>query len=110
MRRDAQISGKSYPHATRFPGGGVIMAKSPNPGPTVSRASPATVFRKQIEAAVMEGAVVEDMTLRLTLGDAHKIKRDTSLALEDISFADGQMRFLGVKVEQGGVPASALDL
>jgi hypothetical protein len=72
--------------------------------------SPGHVFRKQIEAALASGAAVEDMTLRLTLGDVHKLKRDTSLALSDISFAGGVMRFLGVKIEQGGVAASALEV
>ena len=72
-------------------------------------ASPGGLFRKQIEAALAEGATVEDLTLRLTHGDVVKLKRDPSIPLADISFAGGVMRFMGVKVEQGGVPASALD-
>jgi hypothetical protein len=50
------------------------------------------------------------MTLHLTLGDAHRIKGDHELAIEDVNFAGGVMRFLGVKVEQGGVTASSLEL
>ena len=71
--------------------------------------SPGAVFRKQIEAALAAGAAPEDMTLRLTLGDVSKIRRDRSLALADLSFSGGVMRFLGVKVEQGGVAASNLE-
>ncbi|HWE47643.1 MAG TPA: hypothetical protein VG407_16605 [Caulobacteraceae bacterium] len=48
------------------------------------------------------------MTLRLTHGDASLLKRDGNVALADISFIDGVMRYLGVKVEAGGVKASEL--
>ncbi|HEX6859002.1 MAG TPA: hypothetical protein VF138_02210 [Caulobacteraceae bacterium] len=51
----------------------------------------------------------KDMLLRLTHGDASELKRDRTLAVEDISFADGVMRFLGVKAELGGVTSSRLD-
>jgi hypothetical protein len=71
--------------------------------------APADLFRDQIEAAVAEGVAPADMTLKLTLGDTHKLKRDPKVALADISFAGGVMRYLGVKVEQGGVPESTLD-
>jgi hypothetical protein len=72
--------------------------------------TPATAFRKQIDAAKAGGASPEDMRLRLTLGDVSKLKRDPAVALADISFKDGVMRFLGVRVDQGGVTTSALDL
>ena len=49
------------------------------------------------------------MLLRLTFGDVSQLKRDTSLAVEDISFAGGVMRFLGVRIEQGGVVESVLE-
>jgi hypothetical protein len=48
------------------------------------------------------------MVLRLTLTDVSKLKRDTSLAVADISFSSGAMRFLGVRVEEGGVAESVL--
>jgi hypothetical protein len=48
------------------------------------------------------------MTLRLTLTDVSKLKRDESLAVADISFSGGEMWFLGVRVEAGGVPVSLL--
>jgi hypothetical protein len=49
------------------------------------------------------------MTLRLTLSDVTALKRDRDLPVADISFTGGVMRYLGVKVEQGGVPESVLD-
>ena len=51
----------------------------------------------------------EEMTLKLTKGDADLLKRDPGLQVSDISFAGGVMRFLGVRVEQGGVTESELD-
>ena len=70
--------------------------------------SAASYFRGKIEAAEAEGVSREDMTLHLTLNDVDQLKRDRSLPVADISFAGGVMRFLGVKVVQGGVAASAL--
>lgn len=77
--------------------------------PLLLRRSPATVFRQQIEAALAEGHVCEDLTLRLTLNDSTALRRDRDLPVADLSYAGGVMRFLGVKVEQGGVAASTLD-
>ena len=81
------------------------MSKAPTsrPGDT-----PDKRFRGQIEAAVAQGVAPEDMTLKLTLRDASRLTRDPKTPLADISFADGTMRFLGVKIEQGGVAESAL--
>jgi len=78
---------------------------------TVARAN-ATVdqrFRGQIEAALAEGVAREDMTLRLTLRDTILLARDPKTPVHDISYAGGVMRFLGVKVERGGVAGSTLD-
>jgi hypothetical protein len=63
------------------------------------RSSPALRFRAQIETAEANGVAREDMTLRLTHGDASLLKRDHSLDVSDISFAGDVMRFLGVRVE-----------
>ena len=77
--------------------------------PLISRrAPPAVHFRGEIEKAEAAGLAREDMTLRLTLTDVSKLKRDASLAVADISFSGGAMWFLGVKVEAGGVPVSVL--
>lgn len=65
-------------------------------------------FRDQIESAEADGRTRPEMTLRLTHGDASLLKRDGNVALADISFIDGVMRYLGVKVEAGGVKASEL--
>ena len=79
------------------------------PSAPARRGPPARVFRTQIEAAEADGVDRDDMTLRLTLSDVTALKRDRELPVADISFAGGVMRFLGVKVEQGGVDESVLD-
>ena len=79
--------------------------------PTVrpaGRKSPALRFRAEIEQALADGFACEGMRLRLTLGDASLLKRDASLSVSDISFAAGIMRFLGVRIEEGGVERSEL--
>lgn len=81
------------------------MAREP-----ARRGAAATYFRKQIEAAEADGIQRDDMLLRLTLTDVSALKRDRDLAVTDISFNNGVMRFLGVRIEQGGVTTSALDL
>ena len=77
------------------------------PSPS-QRATAAVHFRGEIEKAEAEGVAREDMTLRLTLSDVSQLRRDGSLPVADISYAGGVMRYLGVKVEQGGVPESVL--
>lgn len=66
-------------------------------------------FRAAIEKAEAGGASRADMVLRLTLRDVADLKRDRSVAIEDISFADGVMRYIGVRVAPGGVAVSVLD-
>jgi hypothetical protein len=83
------------------------MAKAPSSNR--STGTPDSRFRSQIEAAVAEGVSPEDMTLRLTLRDTHLMSRDPATPVADISYAGGVMRFLGVKVEKGGVDTSTLD-
>jgi hypothetical protein len=76
------------------------------PPPVARRGSAAVRFRSEIEKAAADGVPREDMALHLTLGDVSDLKRDGTLAVSDISFQDGVMRFLGVKVEEGGVTSS----
>ena len=83
--------------------------KTPPSTARTSVRSPAVRLRAEIEAAIAEGLDCEDMPLRLTLGDVSRLKTDSNLAVSDISFVGGEMRFLGVRVEQGGVPASVLN-
>ena len=77
------------------------------PVPTSSEA-PAKRFGREIAAAQRAGTDPSDLTLRLTLMDASKIKRDRDIALEDISFSPEGMRFMGVRVVEGGVKSSDL--
>ena len=79
-----------------------------NPPTPLRRPAASIYFRGEIEKAEAAGVAREDMVLRLTLGDVAQIKRDRDLAVTDISFAEGEMRFLGVAVVQGGVGESAL--
>lgn len=72
------------------------------------RAVAAVHFRTEIEKAEAEGVAREDMTLRLTLNDVNQLRRDNNLPVADISYAGGVMRYLGVKIEQGGVAESML--
>jgi hypothetical protein len=78
------------------------------PSTPARRAAAAIHFRNEIEKAEAAGSARADMLLKLTLSDVSQIKRDRSLALTDLNFADDTMRFLGVKCEQGGVSESVL--
>jgi len=82
------------------------MSKTPTLAPP---APPAILFRQRIADALADGAAIGDLTLRLTLGDARRLRRDTDVALDAISYNGGEMRFLGVKVVEGGVDASTLE-
>ena len=79
------------------------------PRPIPRRASAAIHFRSEIEKAEAGGVPRKKMTLELTLSDASELKRDRGVAVSDISFADGVMTYLGVKVVQGGVVTSVLN-
>jgi hypothetical protein len=70
--------------------------------------SPTTRFRKEIEAALAEGAEPTDLLLKLTLSDASRLLRGADTLLTDIRFEAGVMSFLGVPVQKGGIEASAL--
>lgn len=81
------------------------MSKMP-----IRRPAAAVRFRPEIEAAAANGVAREDMVLHLTASDASRLKRDPAVPVEDLSFAGGMMRFLGVRVEAGGVADSELKL
>lgn len=80
------------------------------PPPIPPKGPAAARLRGMIEAAIASGADPEAMTLRLTLTDTQHLSRDRSVPVADISFVGGVMRYLGVKVEKGGVGVSVLDL
>jgi len=86
-----------------------VAPTRPPPRPQSNVRRSAEIFRAAIDKALAEGFSHKEMLLRLTHGDAAELKRDRSLAVEDISFKDGEMRFLGVKVAPGGITTSRLD-
>ena len=73
------------------------------------RATVAVHFRSEIDKVEAAGVARDDMTRHLTSNDVSQLRRDRSLPVADISFTGGVMRYLGVKVEQGGVPESTLN-
>ncbi|WP_187449201.1 hypothetical protein [Caulobacter sp. 17J80-11] len=82
------------------------------PAPTLTKTAPtlrSADFRHAIVTAEAEGLRTDALTLRLTLRDESELKRDPAVKVEEISFAGGVMRFLGVKVVAGGVAVSSLD-
>ena len=78
------------------------------PIPVRSTLGPAEQFKREIEKAQLEGVDPSVLLLKLTRGDGAKLKRDRNIAISDISFIDGQMRYLGVKVVEGDTADSAL--
>ena len=81
------------------------MSRTPTPP---ASETPARRFSREIAAALASGTEADDVVLHLTLMDASKLKRDADLPLEHVSFSPEGMRFLGVRVVQGGVRSSAL--
>jgi hypothetical protein len=69
---------------------------------------PGQRFKPQIEKALANGFDSASLVLQLTFTDAAKLKRDPNISLEDLSFRGGEMRYLGVKVVEGGADASSL--
>lgn len=65
-------------------------------------------LRAAIADADDQGADRAGLTLHLTHRDAALLKRSPAVAMEEISFLGGEMRFLGVRVEVGSVTVSAL--
>ncbi len=71
--------------------------------------SPAVQFGGEIQAALAEGASPDAMTLRLTLNDGRRLRRDQTVPLDQIRYAEGTMHFMGVRVVEGGIEASVLE-
>ncbi len=80
--------------------GAKIVEKPPSPL--------AERFKRDIEKAKAEGTDLSTLVLKLTLGDGAKLKRDPNISTADVSFANGEMRYLGVKVIEGGAATSVL--
>lgn len=81
------------------------MSQAPRPMP---RSDTITALRGLISDADGKGADRADLLLNLTHRDPALLKRSPAVAMEEISFLGGEMRFLGVKVEVGAVTVSAL--
>jgi hypothetical protein len=88
-----------------------MALKKPLPTVTPPQARRASVadFRTAIAEAESGGVKKDKMVLRLTLRDDSDLKRSRDVATNEISFANGGMRFLGVTVVTGGVTHSVLD-
>jgi hypothetical protein len=82
----------------------------PQPRPPQKLLPPGQRFRPEIENARAGGVDDADLVLRLTFGDAAKLKRDPNVSTEDLSFKGGETRYLGVRVVEGGVATSALEI
>jgi hypothetical protein len=65
-------------------------------------------LREEILAAEAAGSQASDMLLQLTPRMDSAIKRSPHVAAKDVSFSDGQMRYLGVLVTVGEVVVSKL--
>lgn len=72
-------------------------------GPTIDD------LRAAIRRGEDDGVQPADMLLRLTLRDVSLIKRSPSVGVDEVSFAGGDMRFLGVRIVQGPYAISALE-
>jgi len=86
-----------------------MASKSAKSGDDASRNPTIDDLRAAIVGAEAEGTAAGDMVLRLTFRDAALLKRSPVIGVHEISFSDGEMSFLGVKVVVGSVTVSALD-
>ncbi|MFO1015639.1 MAG: hypothetical protein U1E50_17940 [Caulobacteraceae bacterium] len=68
----------------------------------------AVEFADLVQAAIADGEAPDGLALALTLRDESEMKRNRAIGLSDISFAGGQMRFLGVRVLRSPGLQSAL--
>jgi len=87
----------------------MTMTSSAQSRPARRRGTAAEEARLAIEQAEQDGVKRDAMTLRMTLRDASELKRDPKVPMDDISYRDGGMTYLGVAVDQGGVTVTSLD-
>jgi hypothetical protein len=95
----------------RFQGSELPMTRKPAvQAPTRNtQADRINQLRQWITAAELDSHAVGDMLLRLTSRDASLLKRHPEVAVHEVTFTAGEMRFLGVKVEEGVVTTSVLE-
>jgi hypothetical protein len=67
-------------------------------------------MRDWVIDAERQGAQKSDLLLRLTHRDVATIKRHPSVRSNEVAFEPEGMRFLGVRVAEGGVAVSLLEL
>lgn len=84
------------------------MSKKKQP-PSLPASPSIAALRSTIEAALADGLKRKDLALHLTLRDESRIKRSPDVALDEVSFGDGGMSFLGIKVITGAVTVSSLE-
>lgn len=83
---------------------------TPKPLPPPKPRVPIAIqLREAIAEAEADGHARPDMILHLTRADDSLLRRDRSVAVEDIRFDEGAMRYLEVRVVVGGVATSALE-
>jgi hypothetical protein len=82
--------------------------KAPRSPASYPEAARINHFREWIAAAESDGHAASDLLLRLTARDAAALKRNSDVAVNEISFVMGEMRFLGVKVQEGGVEEASV--
>ena len=85
------------------------MSKAQKAAPGFPRGLTIEELRDAIAKAEAEGISRDTMILRLTFRDESLIKRSPEVGLDEVSFVEGQMRFMGVKVVVGNIPISGLD-
>ena len=86
------------------------MIKSYKVSPVNTRGPTIDDLREAVAKGEADGVSRETMALRLTFRDESLIKRSPDVGLDEVSFVDGQMRFVGVRVIVGNIPVSVLDL
>lgn len=84
------------------------MTKKKQP-PSLPASPTISDLRAAIAQAQSDGIRVKDLVLHLTHRDESRIKRSRDVAMDEVSFNDGEMRFLGVRVVTGSVTVSILD-
>ena len=65
-------------------------------------------LRKLVDDARAAGARLDGMVLQVTQRDEALLKRSSDVAVSELSFADGETRFLGVKVVRSDAVRSSL--
>nr|QQZ48859.1 hypothetical protein JKL49_16320 [Phenylobacterium glaciei] len=80
------------------------VAANSTRGPTIED------LRAAVAKAEADGVSRDTMLLRLTFRDESLIKRSPEVGLDEVSFIDGEMRFVGVRVKVGNIPSACWTL